>query len=89
MQDCRWGCTRAEQRGKIPSLDLMATFLLMHPRILLAFWAARSDLMEQGECINIILQTFQSFIKSPSSEYIKKFNAGLKLLFITLKPYLI
>jgi len=39
MQDSRWGLTRAEQRGRIPSLDLLATMLLMQPRVLLAFWA--------------------------------------------------
>ncbi|KAK4807440.1 hypothetical protein QYF61_001991 [Mycteria americana] len=34
------GLTRAEQRGRIPSLDLLATLLWMQPRMLLAFWAA-------------------------------------------------
>jgi len=33
----RWGLTRAEQRNRIPSLDLLATLLLMQPRIWLAF----------------------------------------------------
>ncbi|KAK4829890.1 hypothetical protein QYF61_007282 [Mycteria americana] len=37
--DFRWGLTRAEQSGRITSLDLLAT-LLMQPRIQLAFWAA-------------------------------------------------
>ena len=32
---------RAEQRGSIPSLDLLATLLVMQPRRRLAFWAAR------------------------------------------------
>ena len=31
---------RAEQRGKITSLDLLVTLLSMQPRIWLAFWAA-------------------------------------------------
>ena len=39
MQDSQWGLTRVEQRGRIPSLALLATFLLMRPRIWLAFWA--------------------------------------------------
>ncbi|KAK4829642.1 hypothetical protein QYF61_005935 [Mycteria americana] len=34
------GLTRAEQRGRIPSLALLATLLWMQPRIRLAFWAA-------------------------------------------------
>jgi len=38
MQDFTWGRTREEQRGRIPSLDLLATLLLMQPRIRLAFW---------------------------------------------------
>jgi len=29
MQDSRWGLTRVEQRGRIPSLDLLATLLLL------------------------------------------------------------
>ena len=29
MQDSRWGLTRAEQRGRINSLDLLDTLLLM------------------------------------------------------------
>ena len=31
MQYCRWGLTRAEQRGTITSLSLLATPLLMEP----------------------------------------------------------
>ncbi|KAK4832903.1 hypothetical protein QYF61_026546 [Mycteria americana] len=40
MQYPRWGLTRVEQRGRITSLDLLVTLLLMQPRIQLAFWAA-------------------------------------------------
>ena len=40
MQDSRWGLTRAEQRGRIPCLNLLATLPLMQPRVQLAFWAA-------------------------------------------------
>jgi len=40
MQDSRWGLKKVEYRGRIPSLDLLATLLLMKPRIRLAFWAA-------------------------------------------------
>jgi len=40
MQDSKWGLTRVEQRGRIPSLDLLATLLLMQPKTQLAFWAA-------------------------------------------------
>ena len=40
MQHSRWGLTRAEQRGTIPSLDLLATPQLMQPMMQLAFWAA-------------------------------------------------
>uniref|UniRef100_A0A8D0FDG9 ABC-type glutathione-S-conjugate transporter n=1 Tax=Strix occidentalis caurina TaxID=311401 RepID=A0A8D0FDG9_STROC len=36
---CRRGLTRPEQRGRIPSLALLATLLLMQPRTWLAFWA--------------------------------------------------
>jgi len=39
MHDTRWALTRAEQRDRIPSLDLLATLLLMQPRTQLAFWA--------------------------------------------------
>jgi len=39
-QDSRWGLTRAEQRGTVPSLPA-ATPLLMQPGLLAAFWAAR------------------------------------------------
>ena len=41
-QYSRWGLTRAEQRGTITSLSLLAATLLIQPRILLAFWAART-----------------------------------------------
>jgi len=34
----RWGLTSAEQKGRITSLHLLATLLLMQPRIQLAFW---------------------------------------------------
>ncbi|KAK4824609.1 LOW QUALITY PROTEIN: hypothetical protein QYF61_016878 [Mycteria americana] len=36
MQYSRWGLTRAEQRGRISSLDLLATLLLMQPRVWLS-----------------------------------------------------
>ena len=39
MQFCRWGLMRAEQRGTILPLSLLATPLLMQPKIQLAFWA--------------------------------------------------
>ena len=39
MQRCGWGPTRAEQRGRITSLDLLATLLLMQSSVQLAFWA--------------------------------------------------
>jgi len=39
MQDARWGLTRMEEMGRIPSLALLATLLLMQPRTQLAFWA--------------------------------------------------
>jgi len=32
MQDSRWGLLRADQRGRIPSFDLLATLFLMQPR---------------------------------------------------------
>ncbi|KAK4831337.1 hypothetical protein QYF61_017468 [Mycteria americana] len=35
-----WGLMRAGYRGRITSLDLLVTLLLMQPRIWLAFWAA-------------------------------------------------
>ena len=35
----RWVHTRAEQRGRITSLDLLVTLLLMQPRTWLASWA--------------------------------------------------
>lgn len=43
MQHCRWGLTREQQRGRIPSLPLLATFLWMQPRTHLSFWAASSQ----------------------------------------------
>jgi len=33
----QWDLTRAEQRGRIPSLDLLAMLLLMQPNMWLAF----------------------------------------------------
>jgi len=42
-QDARWGLTRAEQRGRITSLALLATLLLMQPRVRLAFQAASAS----------------------------------------------
>jgi len=39
MQYSMWGHTRAEQRARIPSLNLLAMLLLMQPGIPLAFWA--------------------------------------------------
>jgi len=47
MQDSRWALTRADQRSRIPSLDLLVTLLLRQPRIRLAFWAASTHC-----CIN-------------------------------------
>ena len=41
-QYSRWGLTSAEQKGRITSLHLLATLLLMQPRIQLAFWTARA-----------------------------------------------
>ena len=41
-QHSRCGLTSAEQRGRITSLDLMATLPLMQPRIPLAFLVARA-----------------------------------------------
>jgi len=38
-QDSRWGFTSAAQRSRITSLSLLATPLLMQPRVPLAFWA--------------------------------------------------
>jgi len=42
-QCCRWGLTRAEQRGTITSLSLLATPLLMQPGIRVALQAASAD----------------------------------------------
>ena len=39
-QHTRQALTWTEYRGRIPSLNLLATLLLMQPRIRLAFWAA-------------------------------------------------
>lgn len=40
MQNSRWGLGRAEQRGRMPSLNLLSMLLLMLPRTRLAFWSA-------------------------------------------------
>jgi len=40
MQDSRWGLSSVEQRGRIPSLTLLAMLLVMQPRVRLACWAA-------------------------------------------------
>jgi len=40
MQHFRWGFMRAEQRGTITSFALLATPLLMQPKMQLPFWAA-------------------------------------------------
>jgi len=42
MQCSIWGLTRAECRGRITSLDLLAAVFLMHPRRPLAFLATRA-----------------------------------------------
>ena len=42
MQYSRWGLIRAEKRVTIPSLSLLTTSLLMQPRILFAFLAAKA-----------------------------------------------
>jgi len=42
LQYSRWGLTRAEKRGRRTSFDLLAILLVMHPRIPLAFLAARA-----------------------------------------------
>ena len=39
MQYSRSGFTRVHERGRITILDLLATLLLIQPRIRLAFWA--------------------------------------------------
>lgn len=38
----RCGLTRADPPGKITTLDLLGTFFLMHPRVLMAFLAPRT-----------------------------------------------
>lgn len=40
-QHSRCGLPSSEQRGRIPSLDLLVTLLLMQPRISVAFFTAR------------------------------------------------
>ena len=49
------GLRRAEERGSIPSLDMLATLLVMQPRSCLAFWAASPHcrLMSQLSPTNI------------------------------------
>lgn len=42
IQYSRWGLIRAEKRGRITSLELLATLLLMHPRMPLAFLVTRA-----------------------------------------------
>jgi len=44
MQYSRWGLMRAEQMETIASFALLATPLLMQPRMLLAFQAARAHM---------------------------------------------
>ena len=44
MHYSRWGLVRAEQRGKITSLILLATPLLVQPTIQLVFWATSTHL---------------------------------------------
>ena len=36
------GLPRVEQRGRIPSLDLLPTLLWVQPRVQLAFWAVNA-----------------------------------------------
>jgi len=70
-QDCRWGLTRAEQRGRIPSLALLATLLLMQPRVWLAFWAASarwwlmSSLWTLYESMDHFVAIKQSLFQAP------------------------
>lgn len=40
MQESRWSLMGVEQRGRVTSLDLLATLLLMQLKIWLAFWSA-------------------------------------------------
>jgi len=54
---------RAEHKGRIPSLDLLATLLWMQPGILLSFWV-----------VNILCQLRSSFT---STSIPKSFSVGL------------
>jgi len=46
------GVTKLGQRGRIPSLALLATLLGMQPRVRLAFWAA------SAHCLSVHVQLF-------------------------------
>ena len=60
IQYFRWVLIRAEQRGTITSLALLATPLLMQPRILLAFQAARAHCWLMTSFSSIRTPTFFS-----------------------------
>lgn len=42
IQYSKCSLTRTEQRGTVPSFSPLATSLLMHPGMMLAFWAAKA-----------------------------------------------
>ena len=63
MQYARWSLTSAEQWGRITSLNLLTTFLLMQPRIWLSFWAVRAHCWLMSSL--------------PSASILKSFSEGL------------
>ena len=67
-QYSRWGLTRAEQRGRITSLDLLAT-LLMQPRTRLALRAASAhcQLMSSLSSISTPKSLSAELLSIPSS----------------------
>jgi len=73
MQDSTWGLTRAEQSGRITSLNLLDMLLFVQPRIELAFWA-----------VSIFRWLMFSFSSTSTP---KSFSAGLLSIPSSLKWY--
>jgi len=62
------GLTRAEQRGRITSLDLLATLLLMQPRLRLAFWAVSTHCWVTSSLPNTVDKKRQKYTgKAPGN----------------------
>ncbi|KAK4826971.1 hypothetical protein QYF61_012912 [Mycteria americana] len=85
MQYSKWGLTRAEQRGQITSLDLLATLLLMQPMVAVEsdkvspqppLLQAKQSQLPQPLLITLLLQTLHQ-LRCPSLDTLQTLNVSL------------